>query len=42
MIAHGDIVVNNVDTKENSINMLTKAFPIVKFEQCMGLDGICC
>lgn len=42
MIAHGDIVVNNVDTKENSIDMLTKAFPIVKFEQCMDLDGICC
>lgn len=41
VIARCDIIMSNVDTKENPTNMMTKPFIIVKFEHCLNLDGIC-
>lgn len=42
VIAHGDIDVSKVDTMETPVDMFTKSLPVVKFEHCLDLIGICC
>ncbi|CAI9777463.1 unnamed protein product [Fraxinus pennsylvanica] len=40
VIANGDIVVRNVDTKNNPTDMMTKSLSIDKFEHYLNLVGV--
>lgn len=40
IVAIGETVVRKVHTSENPVDMLTKPFPITKFEHCLDLVGI--
>lgn len=42
IINRSDIVVSNIDTKENYVDMLTKAFFMAKIEYYLDLVGNCC
>ena len=42
IMAHGDIVVIQVSTYDNSVDMMTKITPVTKFEHCLDLVGACC
>ena len=42
VIAYGNIVVGKVTTHDNPADMMTKSFPIAKFEHCLDLVGIGC
>ncbi|KAG8478386.1 hypothetical protein CXB51_028195 [Gossypium anomalum] len=42
IIARGDIVVSKINTHENPADIMTKSFPITKFEHCINLVGVLC
>ena len=39
-IAHSDIVMSKVSTRDNSTDVMTKPLPIAKFEHSLDLVGI--
>ena len=42
IIAFGDIVVSQVGTQDNPVDMMTKSLPIAKFVHCSNLVGLVC
>jgi hypothetical protein len=40
-VTQGDIIVKKIATAANSVDMLTKPLPILKFKHCLGLIGVC-
>ena len=42
IIALGDIVVSQVGTQDNPVDMMTKSLPIAKFVHCSNLVGLGC
>ena len=41
IIARGEVIVRKINTHDNPADMLTKSLPILKFEYCVDLIGIC-
>ena len=42
VISRGDIVVSKVNTHDNLIDMMSKTFPVTKFDNCLNLASARC
>ena len=42
VIARGDIVVSKVNTHDNLNDMMSKTFPVTKFDNCLNLASARC